>query len=162
MEIIDLRQAPEHRETLALWHFQEWGYLNPGKTLDDYQRSFDVYFGEQAIPTMLIAVEGNQLLGSSSLIVSDMDTHPDLSPWLANVFVAPEARGKGLGDQLVRAVMDMASALNLERIYLFTPDQQDFYTRRGWQLLMREQFHRASVSIMQLEFSRSATANALF
>ena len=150
IEIIDLRQAPEHRDTLALWHFHEWGYLNPGKTLADYQRSFDVYFGQEPVPTMLIAVEGEKLLGSSSLIVSDMDTHPELSPWLANVFVAPEHRGRGLGDKLVRAVMAMARDLALERIYLFTPDQEDFYARRGWQPVTRELFHGTSVSIMQL------------
>ena len=151
IEIIDLRQAPEHRDTLALWHFHEWGYLNPGKTLADYQRSFDVYFGQEPVPTMLIAVEGEKLLGSSSLIVSDMDTHPELSPWLANVFVAPEHRGRGLGDKLVRAVMAMARDLALERIYLFTPDEEDFYARRGWQPVARELFHGTSVSIMQLE-----------
>lgn len=154
MRIIDLRQAPEHREALALWHFQEWGYLNPGKSLEDYQRSFDVYFGEQSIPTMLIAVEGNQLLGSSSLIVSDMDTHPELSPWLANVFVAPEQRGKGIGGNLIQAIMNMASDLPLEHLYLFTPDQENLYARMGWQLLQRESYHGARVSIMQLKFNR--------
>lgn len=135
MQIIDLRQAPEHLATLAAWHHDEWSYLNPGKTLADYQLGMQEYLAEGEIPSMLIAVEGDQLLGSSSIIASDMDDQPQLTPWLANVYVHADQRGRGLGAALVKAAMGMAARLQLTQLYLFTPDQETFYTRLGWRRL---------------------------
>ncbi len=150
MQIIDLRQAPEHLATLAAWHHAEWGYLNLGKTATDYQRDMRDYLLPGTIPSMLIAVDNGELLGSSSLIASDMDDQPQLTPWLANVFVRADQRGRGLGGALVKAAMALAAQLQLPQLYLFTPDQEGFYTRLGWQRLSQVTYKATRVTIMQL------------
>ncbi len=152
MKIIDLRTAPHHISTLAQWHHDEWSYLNPGSSVEKRIEKMRTYLGENLIPTMLIAVEGNDVLGSAALIASDMDTKPELSPWLANVYVRADKRGLGVGAKLVKSVMDLAKQNQLPRIYLFTPDQENFYAKMGWQTLSKENYRNSLVTIMQLDF----------
>jgi GNAT superfamily N-acetyltransferase len=45
-------------------------------------------------------------MGSAAIIDSDMDTRPELTPWLASVFVAKEFRNQGVGSRLVEHVME--------------------------------------------------------
>lgn len=152
MKILDLRSAPQHIPTLATWHHAEWSYLNPGKTLGDRIAKMQKYLSSEKIPTMLIAIEGEDLLGSAALIESDMDTHPELTPWLANVYVNPDKRGLGIGGKLVKAIMQLAKDYQLPRLYLFTPDQEAFYAKMGWRTLSHEHYYNAAVTIMQLDF----------
>lgn len=152
MEIIDLRQAPQHIPTIARWHFDEWGYLNPGKTLDQRIERMQRYLVDSPIPSMLIAVEGEEILGTAALVESDMDSHPELTPWLASVYIQADQRGRGLGKQLVQALMDFAGQQGLPHLYLFTPDQDAFYAKLGWQYLVRETYRDTSVTIMRLDY----------
>ena len=66
-----------------------------------------------------------------------MDTRPELSPWLASVYVAADHRRQGIGSALVRRVAEEAASLGVEALYLFTPDQERFYARLGWTVLER-------------------------
>jgi len=150
MNIIDLRTATHHIPTLAQWHHDEWSYLNPGASVENRIEKMRSYLGENVIPTMLIAVEGDELLGSAALIARDMDTKPELSPWLANVYVGSDKRGLGIGAQLVLAIMELAKQNRFSRIYLFTPDQENFYAKLGWKFFSQEDYRNSPVTIMQL------------
>lgn len=152
MNIIDLRTATHHIPTLAKWHHDEWSYLNPGGSVEKRIEKMRTYLGENLIPTMLIAIEGDEVLGSAALIASDMDTKPELSPWLANVYVRADKRGLGVGAKLVKSIMDLAKQNRLPRIYLFTPDQEKFYAKMGWKILSKENYRNSLVTIMQLDF----------
>ena len=88
-------------------------------------------------------------MGMASIDPYDMITRPDLSPWLAAVYVAPEFRHNGIGSKLVRAVMQEAVVLGLDRIYLFTPNKINFYNRLGWQFFEHAVYRGEEVVIMQ-------------
>jgi N-acetylglutamate synthase-like GNAT family acetyltransferase len=152
MEIIDLRQAPQHIPTIARWHFDEWGYLNPGKTLEYRIERMQRYIADNPIPSMLIAVKGDAVLGTAALVEADMDSHPELKPWLASVYIREDQRGLGLGKKLVQALMNFAGQQQLERLYLFTPDQAGFYAKLGWKILTQESYRDTPVTIMQLDY----------
>lgn len=155
MEIIDLRKAPQYIPTIARWHFDEWGYLNPGKTLEYRIQRMQRYLGEAVTPTMLIAVEGDEVLGTAALVEADMDSHPELTPWLASVYIREDQRGRGLGKQLVKAVMALAGDLKIPELFLFTPDQAGFYAKLGWKPVSEETYHDKSVTIMRLDYQES-------
>lgn len=152
MEIIDLRNAPQHISTIARWHLDEWGYLNPGKTLEYRIERMQRYLADNPIPSMLIAVEGEAILGTAALVEADMDSHPELTPWLASVYIREDQRGCGLGKKLVQALMDFAGQQQLEQLYLFTPDQASFYAKLGWKILVQESYRDTPVTIMQLDY----------
>ncbi len=152
MKIIDLREAPQHIPTIVRWHFDEWGYLNPGKSVEYRIQRMQRYLGNEPIPRMLIAVDGETLLGTAALVESDMDSHPELTPWLASVFIREDQRGRGVGKQLVQALMNCAAKQPLSHLYLFTPDQSGFYAKLGWKPLVQETYRGTPVTIMRLDF----------
>ncbi|MHA5047466.1 GNAT family N-acetyltransferase [Streptomyces sp. SD15] len=57
--------------------------------------------------------------------------------WLCDVYVAPSARGKGLGTALVAAVRDHLQPLGLRRILLATHDAHGVYEKLGFTPLDR-------------------------
>ena len=65
------------------------------------------------------------------------DEDRDGAAWLISMWVAPEARRAGVGDQLVRAVIDFARACGYERLYLDVADENapaiGLYAKHGFE-----------------------------
>ncbi|MFH8408594.1 GNAT family N-acetyltransferase [Streptomyces sp. NPDC018019] len=55
--------------------------------------------------------------------------------WLCDVYIAPAARGKGLGTALVTRVRDHLAPYGLRRILLATGDAHEVYARVGFEPL---------------------------
>ncbi|CAM3685463.1 GNAT family N-acetyltransferase [Parendozoicomonas haliclonae] len=151
MEIRNLNACPEALPALAEWHYDEWAHLYPKETLASFTNDLARGLSEETLPTTLVVYEQGEIIGSASLIEDDMDSHPELSPWLANVFIREDHRGRGLGQLIAKAIMDFAKAKNIDEMFLFTPDQQTFYERLGWTLRNRESYHGEDVSLMSYQ-----------
>ncbi|WP_323844708.1 GNAT family N-acetyltransferase [Microbulbifer magnicolonia] len=148
MRVENLIEHPEAIAQLARWHYDEWNHLYPDQSLqdfiDDLRRSLD----SAPIPATWVLVDQDGVWGSASVIEQDMTSNRHLSPWLASVYVHPDKRGRGLGQQLITAVMEHCRENGLVELYLFTPGQEDFYLRLGWTVLKREIYHGDKVTIM--------------
>jgi GNAT superfamily N-acetyltransferase len=53
--------------------------------------------------------------------------------WLCDVYVAPEARGRGIGTWLAEAVVAELAPYRLKRLMLATLDAHEVYARAGFQ-----------------------------
>lgn len=155
MRIVNLNDDPGQLLQLASWHQEEWSYLNPGESIEQRIARMQPFLNNQLLPSTYIALEDN-LTGSAALVSHDMETRPDLSPWLASVYVAAEFRGRGIGTKLVKHVMQQAFKGGINKLYLYTPDKENFYSRLGWKTLSREKYHAIDVTIMEINL------NALF
>jgi GNAT superfamily N-acetyltransferase len=144
-----LADYPDYLSTVSAWVYGEWGEHMPGLTVGDLTRIFSGHLNRDRIPLTLIAFLDGQPAGTASIYVHDMDTRPDLSPWLAAVYVAPPYRKQGLGSALVKAIESAAQQLQISRLYLFTPDQEHFYTRLGWSVLERVAYRNQTVVVME-------------
>lgn len=153
MKIINLRSAPEHIPTIAKWHHEQWGYLNPGGTIDTRIERMQRYLTPVAMPAMYICVDGDRVLGTAALVESDMDSHPELSPWLASVYVRADYRKQGIGSMLVNKVVAVAKTLGHSPLYLFTPDQAHFYQGLGWQFIALESYRGSEATLMKIELA---------
>jgi GNAT superfamily N-acetyltransferase len=152
MRIEGIAAHPELIETVARWQFGEWGHLEPGDSL----AARIAYLGTQAanpgrIPMTFVALDSDEALGSASAVEHDMDTHPELTPWLASVYVKPDARGRGVASALVRRVMAAVAALGVSRLYLFTESARGLYEKLGWQPIGEEHFEGSDVTIMAID-----------
>lgn len=127
-----LSEVPEQAPQLAAWHVAEWSPLIPGFNVPGMLAEFATHDGGLKIPTTLVALDGEGLLGSVSLLENDHDDIRAYSPWLASLYVRPDQRGRGLGIELVRRCEDMAHRLGVERLYLYTAGQEPFYRKLGW------------------------------
>lgn len=143
----------DHQELvpeLARLHFSQWGHMHPGETLEGRTRRLREACGREAIPVVLVALEGVALCGSAMLVEHDMDTRADLEPWLAGVYVVPEYRHRGVGSALVRRVVSDAADLGVPELYLYTPDAAEFYSRLGWTVLDRCGYLGEQVVVMSM------------
>lgn len=148
--IIDLRSRPEIIPTLAAWHYEEWSYLYPGETLEGRIKRMEEFLVDAPIPSMYLWMEGRSLAGSAAIVENDMETRPELRPWLASVYVPAARRRSGLGTRLVQYVMKKASDQGYPALYLYTPHREDFYLKLGWQTMAKEPFHGEEVTVMKI------------
>jgi GNAT superfamily N-acetyltransferase len=72
------------------------------------------------------------------VIDNDELARPDLTPWLAALWVDEVVRGRGIAGALLDEAASRCAALDVPRLYLvLRPALQDFYTARGWRILER-------------------------
>ena len=148
MQLVNLRSRPGLIPEIAHYHHHQWQYLNPGYSLADRIEDMAVYLDDSVVPSMWLALEADQLLGTAAVLACDMDTRPELSPWLASVFVLPAFRRQGIGSTLALQVAHEVEAAGYPEIFLFTPDQESLYVRLGWRELSREDYRGSEVTVM--------------
>ena len=121
LQITRLPDDPDLVRTLSDWHQAEWGHLSARTTAD---RRAEFAEHGAGIPQTRVAFLEGRPVGTASLLSSDMDIHPELTPWLASVFVIPEQRRRRIGYQLVRTIMEEGARLGVGTMYLFTEDRE--------------------------------------
>jgi len=149
-----LLDHPEHLRIIAAWHHEEWAYIRPGDTLDARQKRLAAECGHAEIPTTIVALTDGQPVGSISLVADDMDTHPELTPWLASLYVPAAQRRQGIGAALVQRLTAEARTLGISKLYLYTPSEEKFYARLGWQTLEQTVYAGKPATVMFYDLDR--------
>ena len=114
MHIDYLCDHPHLIEELAELNFKEWGEFRDGDTLEARTERMRAACGKGAVPSVVVAIEDGRLLGGALLIDSDMKIRPQLTPWLAGVYVKAEERGRGIASQLVNRIVAEAATLTVK------------------------------------------------
>jgi GNAT superfamily N-acetyltransferase len=153
IEILPLAERSECIEQLARWHFAQWGPINPTSTVERRIERLRGHLEPGRVPQTFVAVDGDRLLGSASLVAADLPSRDDLSPWLASVYVDPPFRNRGVGAALVKRVAQEARSLDFPTLYLFTPDRAAFYANLGWQVVERDEWNGCEVTVMELKLN---------
>jgi GNAT superfamily N-acetyltransferase len=136
--ISDLRQRPAFFDTVAMRIWQAWWEAD-GTPLDYISSRLRENINARPIPFALVAHVGNAFLGTASVIASDLAERPQLTPWVAAVWVEPEARRRGVGAALVDRATQDCFALGVSRAYLCArPRLSRFYEGLGWTILERK------------------------
>jgi predicted N-acetyltransferase YhbS len=148
MTIEYLADHPDALPTLAQWQHNEWGDLRPGDTVDKRRTRLQGFCNRDRIPLTVVALDDGEVLGSASLILHDMETRMELTPWLAGVFVGEPYRRKGIGAELVRRIMIEAGKLDVPLLYLYTVHSERFYAALGWVLHEHTSYREQNVTIM--------------
>lgn len=151
--IQNLANLPEYIPVVAGWLFDEWGRFYPGITLQAWEADLRSNQNLDRIPLTLIALSDGAPAGTASLWRDDMESHPELTPWLAAVYVLSGQRNRGIGSQLVKAIEQTAQELHVSRFYLFTPDKEHFYSRLGWIVMERTIFWEKETVVMYRDFN---------
>ncbi|NRG23073.1 GNAT family N-acetyltransferase [Klebsiella michiganensis] len=156
MIIHPLYAAPQHASCVTEWLWRAFG-------ADALPRAFFASIVEHsqtpgALPITFVAVEGERLLGTIGLWRCDLISRQDLYPWMAALYVAPEARGQGLAGKLQQHVIGYARAQGYTELFLYSACR-DFYERFGWQYIGEGLDYPASaVSLYRYDLSLSRGA----
>jgi predicted N-acetyltransferase YhbS len=145
-----LADRPELVPVMAEWH---WGDDDRRTTLDFWVKAHAAEAVGRDVPTAWVALRGGRPVGCVSLIAHNMSTHPELTPWLAALFVLPEERGKGVGRRLARRCEAHASRLGYPNVFLYTEAAEAFYARLGWRTRSIEEYEAEPVTVMEKALS---------
>lgn len=135
---------------IAKWSIKEFGYLNPGKTVDDAINKLNMHLNTDTVPICFVLLNDNKLIATAALRKIDIDTYQSVSPWLGSVMVDEQCRGKGIGSLLVKLVMTEAEKIYKGSWYLYTPDRENFYTNLGWEKIDKTNYNNVPGVVMQL------------
>nr|WP_077531129.1 GNAT family N-acetyltransferase [Halomonas utahensis] len=91
---------------------------------------------------------GSQLVGSAALVQNDMDTKPDLAPWLAAVYVKEAFWHQRIASELISRCEDEAIRFNANVWYLYTEFASMLYEKLGWRHMERCAYRRVAVDVM--------------
>ncbi|MEB8288668.1 GNAT family N-acetyltransferase [Klebsiella michiganensis] len=156
MIIHPLYAAPQHASCVTEWLWRAFG-------ADALPRAFFASIVEHsqtpgALPITFVAVEGERLLGTVGLWRCDLISRQDLYPWMAALYVAPEARGQGLAGKLQQHVIGYARAQGYSELFLYSACR-DFYERFGWQYIGEGlDYPAVAVSLYRYDLSLSRGA----
>jgi GNAT superfamily N-acetyltransferase len=132
----------------ASWLWMQWGRRRgrtPARSLQRVQRMATT----RGLPFGVCAYLDDLPAGFACCVPDDLDTRPDLSPWLASVFVRPDARGQGIASAVVGAVVEEARRRGETEMHLFTPDQQRLYARLGFIEIGRDRDLDEDITLMR-------------
>ncbi len=133
MKFLRLTEIPSAVATIAGWYFDHWGHYIPGETLAATEVRLRSYLNPEGMPLMVVALDGDDIVGAAQLKFREMDIYPEREHWLGGVFVRPTHRGKHLASQLVTKIADIAKAWQFPALFLQTERLDGgLYARLGW------------------------------
>jgi len=132
VDISYLADHPEFVPALARGLLEQWRFVGGEQTLESRTARLRAHLNRDLLPIAWVAHADGQPLGTAALRVHDLESRPDLTPWLGGVYVAPPYRRQGIGAALCAAVEQKAQALGYGELFLFTLDKQAWYAALGW------------------------------
>ncbi len=146
VSVTDITARPEAAQQVGRWIDSEWRRLPVHDYLEAVARGEP---WEALLPRVLIAERQGTVVGTASLLEADIETRPDLDPWLGCIYVHPEYRRQGIGALLVERVERMAESLGIRSLRLFTSTSRELYERGEWSVVERAEYEGESVVIME-------------
>src|SRR5512133_1278804 len=104
IEFASLADHPELKDLIARWLWSFWGA--PGNF--GFYRSMTEHCSRDDFPFVYVAFEGGEPVGTVALLRADLFSRQDLYPWMADLYVPPEHREKGIGSELQDFVLAAA------------------------------------------------------
>lgn len=143
-----LADWPALAPLVADWQFREWGHMDPSDSPRAREARLGTHLERDRPPLTLVAMADGRPAGSVDLVPEELPDHADLGPWLSNLYVEAEFRGRGIGTALTRAVERKAADLGYRELYLCTWTARRFYERLGWRVLRSFEKRGTRVDIM--------------
>lgn len=146
-----MEEGLEYAREVALHVFSEW----EDECREDYGcESVDAMEAKLSQPErtrcVWIAV-GCRFLGTVTVCSDDLPERPELGPWMASLYVIPDARKRGVGSALMRVACTIGGAKTLW-VYADAHATVAWYERAGWTVVessfRRTHCNRALVSIL--------------
>jgi GNAT superfamily N-acetyltransferase len=129
--VVSVIDRPDLVEVTVRWRWNEW-LRNKEPFEDAFKRARQATALRLKIPQSFVLLVDDEPVGTASITAHDLEERPDLTPWLAGVFVVPKARGQGYAGQLVAAVEEEARRASISTLWLYTNTAERIYARVGW------------------------------
>lgn len=146
--IVRTADRPDLIPLVAGWLWDAFWQPN-GHRLEEVREILSDANAEIGPPQSFVLLAGEVPCGTASLMSADLEIRDDIGPWLAGVYVVPEARGQGCAQRLVMAVEEEARRAGSPELYLYTNDAQALYEKLGWYAVQETVDNGRPVTIMR-------------
>jgi GNAT superfamily N-acetyltransferase len=140
--ITPLSEVKHLRERIVSEHLRVWP--RPHNCLDPRKWGHlgdpNIEPQHHGIPTTLVAVTAEgEYRGAVSIIAYDLnhELYQGRGPWMGGLLVHPEYQHKGIGENLASACVQLAAAIGIKKLYLFTEGLDvgvNWYSSLGWRV----------------------------
>ena len=132
--IADLRDHPRFLPQLVDAFFAEWPQWCARAGRADVASRF---VAADPLPAILVAFEGDSLLGTVALRPYFAEEPMARTPWVRQLLVLPAHRGRGIDRELIGAVEGRARELGYRHVHAATHSIERLLVRRGWEVFDR-------------------------
>lgn len=146
--IVRTADRPDLIPLVANWLWDAFWQPN-GHRLEEVREILSEADAETGPPQSFVLLAGDIPCGTASLMSADLEIRHDIGPWLAGVYVVPEARGQGCAQRLVLAVEEAARRAGDTSLYLHTSDARPLYEKLGWYAVEETLENGRPVTIMR-------------
>ena len=135
MEIIKLEESNNlFFDKICDWYYNWLGIKN-NESLEEIKCTFEHSLCKNKLPQTFVALIDGEPAGMYQLSMSDdLNSRPDLYPWLINVYVDEKFRGRNVARELMNTVKENAKELGLTELYLYTK-HIGLYEKFGWKFI---------------------------
>jgi GNAT superfamily N-acetyltransferase len=154
--IVTVSDRPELAPIVARWRVDAFFNHPGGYTVEEMTAR--ILAPPVGAKQAFVLLDDDEPAGTAALTHSDLATRPDLTPWLAGVFVQPAFRGRGYATALVRRVEAFAWEASVPVLWLHTEMAEPLYAGLGWRRVGIEQDHGHPVVLMRRSLSEQAVA----
>ena len=135
MEIIKLEEGNNlFFDKICDWYYNWLGIKN-NESIEEIERTFENWLCKNKLPQTFVALIDGEPAGMYQLSMSDdLNSRPDLYPWLINVYVDEKFRGRNVARELMNTVKENAKELGLTELYLYTK-HIGLYEKFGWKFI---------------------------
>jgi GNAT superfamily N-acetyltransferase len=160
LAVTTIAKRPDLLPIVAEWLWREW-WERRGRTLAETQAIYATCCAGIGAPQTFVLLSGDIPIGTATLARKDLEERPDLTPWLAGVFVVPGARGHGCVRHLLTAFDEACRAASIETSWLYTNTAERIYLRAGWTVAeLIERPNRPPATLMRRDFThKTITSN---
>lgn len=132
LALVATAERPDLAATTGRWRWEAF-FRDDGPSLETMlDIEYGVALADAAMPRTLVLLEDDAPVAMASLAARDLDERPDLTPWLAGVYVLPTARGRGHARRVVAGVEAHAALVGISTLWLYTRTAERLYAGIGW------------------------------
>ena len=153
---ITIDYLANHRDLaleLGKFFYDEWRlvYDQRGQSFNDVVNTCLERANIGSLPLALVGFQDEQLVGTVSLKVQDLEIRSEFRPWLAGLLVLPTWRRMGVASILIKRAIEEGQGLKLKRLYLWTTSAASLYLKFGWSEVERTDYCGQQIVIMRRE-----------
>lgn len=117
-------------------HFSHWSQYSKLMTLKDTTYKFkEIYAKNIVIPYGIALFDKDEIIGFCILKFEDLKFYPEYNPWISDVMIFDQYRGKRNGIKLINAAKEELNKLKYTKAYLWTDKAPVFYEKQGFKYI---------------------------